>query len=121
MFAASTTAPAITWAPILFVGAALFVLIQAVRGWRAGVMRRIVSILALVFAFLAATIERDRMVPLLRPWGLPDRYLSFIGGILLGTAIYAVVMVIAAIIFKKTSQQDVGLVRVSYGFLGALI
>ena len=99
----------------------MIILLHAYRGWRSGAVRQIVSIVALVLAYAAAIFGRDMIVPLLRPIGLPDRYLSFIGGVLLATVIYGTVMVLSAIIFKKTAQQDVGLVRVSYGFFGALI
>ncbi len=121
MLAVTTPPDGTSWQSILFGGAAAIVLIHAWRGWRLGVMRQLISILALVLAYLAATVERDRIVPLLRPLGLPDRYLSFVGGVLLAIVIYSVVMMLSAIIFKKTSQQDVGLVRVGYGFFGALI
>jgi uncharacterized membrane protein required for colicin V production len=121
MFAVFTPPDGPTWQRILFGAAAVIILVQAYRGWRSGAVRQIVSIVALVLAYAAAFFGRDTVVPLLRPMGLPDRHLSFIGGVLLATVVYSLIMILSAIIFKKTSQQDVGLVRVSYGFFGALI
>jgi hypothetical protein len=121
MFALSHPPAGTPWPSILFGAAALIVLVQAWRGWRAGAVRQLVSLAALALAYAAAIFGRDLVVPMLRPLGLPDRQLSFIGGMLLATVIYGGIMIVAAIVFKKTSQQDVGLVRVSYGFFGALI
>src|SRR6185369_11487488 len=106
MFAVFTPPDGPTWQRILFGAAAVIILLHAYRGWRSGAVRQIVSIVALVLAYAAAIFGRDMIVPLLRPIGLPDRYLSFIGGVLLATVIYGTVMVLSAIIFKKTAQQD---------------
>ena len=106
---------------ILFVVAAFVVLIHAWRGWRAGVVRQVVSLVALVVAGAAAFFGRELLVPVLRPLGLPERQLSFVAGAVLGVVIYFAILIFSAIVFKKTSQQDVGLVRLGYGFFGALI
>ena len=106
---------------ILFAGAALVVLIHAWRGWRAGVVRQVVSLVAFGVAGAAAYFGNGLLVPVLRPLGLPERQLSFVAAAVLALVIYGGILMFSAIIFKKTSQQDVGLVRLGYGFFGALI
>ena len=65
---------------ILFVVAALVVLIHAWRGWRAGVVRQVVSLVALVVAGAAAFFGRELLVPVLRPLGLPEHPDELDGG-----------------------------------------
>ena len=100
MFAVFTPPDGSSWQRILFGAAAVIILVQAYRGWRSGAVRQIVSIVALVLAYAAAFFGRDLVVPLLRPMGLPDRQLSFIGGVLLATAVYGLIMILSAIVFK---------------------
>ena len=106
---------------ILFGIAAVIVLVTAWRGWRAGAVRQLVSLCALGLAYAAAFLGGGLVAPLLAPFALPERQAHFVGGALLATAIYGAIMLVSTIVFKKTAQQDVGLVRVGYGLLGALI
>ncbi|MES2569643.1 MAG: hypothetical protein V4710_06260, partial [Verrucomicrobiota bacterium] len=59
-------------------------------------------------------------MPLLRPLGLPDRILTVVGGVLIGLLLFSAVTGFAALVFKKTSQQSVGVVRFGYGAMGAV-
>ncbi len=106
---------------ILFIGAALLLLVHFWRGWRSGVMRQLFSLIALALAFLAAMFGRELLVPFLRPLGLPDRQLSIIGAVLAALVIYILVSVLSAVLFKNTSDQKLIVVRFGYGLFGGLI
>lgn len=109
------------WKTAFFIGAGILVLVQAVRGWRLGVMRQAVNLLALAGAYLIAFFGGRFAVPFLRPLGFPDPVLAIIGGALMGFVFYTVLTVGAAILFKRTSQQSIGLVKLGYGGLGAVL
>ena len=106
---------------LLFGLASLVVLYHAWRGWRLGVIRQGIRILALLGAYTTAYVCGPWLVPFLRPLGLPDQLLRVLGGAALGLAVFLCVLLVSAIIFKKTSDQSVGVVRWGYGALGALL
>jgi uncharacterized membrane protein required for colicin V production len=104
-----------------FVFVAVFLLAQMWRGWRNGVMRQLCNLLALLSAYVAAWFGGGLLVPLLRPLGYPDMVLSLAGSCLFAIAVYLVIYAVSVIVFKKTSQQDVGIFRFGYGAAGALV
>ncbi len=108
-----------SWQTLLFGAAALVVLYKAWRGWRLGVVRQVLGIVALAAGYGAAVFFGYLAVPILRPIGLPDRVLSVLGGALMGVVVYAGIVVAGGVLFKRTSQQSVGLVRLAYGISGA--
>lgn len=110
-----------SWQAIFLVGAALFIALQAWRGWRLGVVRQLLSIVAIAAAYAAAILGGRLLVPLLRPLGFPDQLLAIGGGAVLGLGAYAAVTLVSGVLFKRTSQQSVGMVRLGYGAFGALL
>jgi len=52
---------------------------------------------------------------------MPDPILSILCGAILALAAYALVSGVGAILFKRTSQQESGLVYFIYGFAGAIL
>ena len=106
---------------IFLIVASLLVAYQAWRGWRRGVVRQIASVVAIVVAYVAAIFGGRLLVPWLRPLALPDPLLAAIGGALCGVVTFAFVTLASALLFKKTSQQTVAMVRLGYGAFGALI
>ena len=72
-------------------------------------------------AYAAAYFGGSLILPLLRPilkW--PDFILSMIGGAVLALVVYGVIASLGSLLFKRTSQHPVGVVRLVYGFSGAL-
>jgi uncharacterized membrane protein required for colicin V production len=106
---------------VLLAAGAILVLLQAWRGWRLGIVRQVISLLAIVLAYVAAFFGGRHLIPFLRPIGLPDQLLGIGGGALLGTLVFLVISVVGAVLFKKTSDQSVGLIRFGYGASGALL
>jgi uncharacterized membrane protein required for colicin V production len=104
-----------------FIGAVLFVLFTAWHGWRLGIVRQVISILALAAAYIIGYFGGGTLGPLLHRFiDFPERALAVLGAVVLGFVIYCCIVLVGAIAFKKTSQQSVGLVRLGYGASGAM-
>ena len=105
----------------LWLAAGLYLLFEIWRGWRRGVVRHGVSVFALltaggigwIFAWMTGAIS-DRIIPLPPPGG------RFVFGLAAGLAFYVAAVVLSSLLFKKTSQQSAGIVRLFYGAGGAL-
>jgi len=109
------------WQLLFFAGAGLLVSIQAFRGWRLGIVRQIVEILAVASAYATAYFLGPRFAPLLRSLAVPDQVLTVIAGTAAGFVVYMGIRIAGAIVFKRTAQQGVGLIRVAFGLSGALV
>ncbi|MEA3208919.1 MAG: hypothetical protein QOE70_1976 [Chthoniobacter sp.] len=103
-------------------GAVLVVLFKIWHGWRLGVVRQLISLGAMVAAALCGFLGGPMVGPLLRgvlPY--PDRLLAVFGGMLCGLVVWLVISIVSAIVFKRTAQQSVTLIRLGYGFAGAAV
>ena len=110
------------WQVVFISIAVILILFEVVRGWRLGLMRQITRLLALGAASAAALLGGSLFVPVARSFfKMPDPVLSILCGALLAFAAYALVSGVGAILFKRTTQQESGLVRLIYGFAGALV
>jgi hypothetical protein len=97
-------------------------LFKAWQGWRLGVVRQIVGLGALVVAAGCGFLGSDAAGAILSPLlPFPERVVAAVGGVLLGFAVYLAITIVSAILFKKTGDQKVTLVRVGYGLAGAAI
>ncbi len=115
---AQSTVP---WQLVFFAGAALLVAVQAWRGWRLGVVRQIVEILSVAAAYATAYLAGPLFAPMLRPLGLPDQVLTAIAGGLAGFLVFVFIRISGAILFKRTAQQSIGIIRFCFGASGALV
>jgi uncharacterized membrane protein required for colicin V production len=109
-------------------GSVLLVLVQSIRGWRLGVVRQLVNLLALVTAYCAAMAAGRLAVPVLHHFGYPDLLVSVITGALVGTVVYAAVEILGGAFWRRSNRPTLGLLRLGYGaggsalgFLGALV
>ncbi len=106
----------------LFAIAALVVLLKAWQGWRLGIVRQLASLGALALASICGLLAAPAMGVILRPFlPLPEKALAPLGGLLLGLVLYVAIGIVCAILFKKTGDQKVTLVRVGYGLAGAVV
>jgi len=104
-----------------FLGAALFIAFTAWHGWRLGILRQIISILALAAAYLIGYFGGGRLGPILhRLSDLPEQALAVFGAVGTGFIVYCCITLIGVIAFKKTAQQRVGFIRLGYGVSGAI-
>jgi hypothetical protein len=103
-------------------GALLFVFFTAWHGWRLGIVRQAISIVALAAAYVLGYFGGGTLGALFhRVLDLPERALAVLGAIGLGIIVYLCIVLIGAVAFKKTSQQSVGLVRLGYGMAGGAL
>ena len=110
-----------TSASWLWLAAGLYLLFEILRGWRRGVMRHGMSVLALIvaggvgwiFAWMTG-FASDRVIPLPYPGG------RLIFGLIAALAFYFAAVALSSLLFKKTAQQPAGIVRLFYGAGGGL-
>ena len=111
-----------SWQYILPVAAVLIIVFKIWQGWRLGLVRQLVSIAALIVASGVGILGARGAGALLRPvLPFPEQVLAPIGGLLLGFVVWAVITMAGAILFKRTSQQGITLVRVGYELAGAAL
>ena len=104
-----------------FLGAGLFVSFTAWHGWRLGILRQLLNILALAAAYLIGYFGGGTLGPLLhRFFNYPERALAVLGAVGLGCIVYCCITLIGMIAFTKTAQQKAGLVRLGYGISGSV-
>jgi hypothetical protein len=100
----------------LWLAAGLYLLFEIWRGWRRGVMRHGMSVVALlvaggvgwIFAWMTGFVS-DWIIPLPYPSG------RLIFGLIAALAFYFAAVALSSMLFKKTAQQPPGLVRLLYG------
>lgn len=105
----------------LWFAAGLYLILEIWRGWRRGVMRHGMSVLALIvaggvgwiFAWMTGFIS-DRLIPLPSPAG------RLIFGLAAALAFYFAAVALSSMLFKKTAQQPPGIVRLFYGAGGGV-
>ncbi len=110
------------WQTLFLSFALVLILFEIVRGWRLGLVRQLVRLAAVIAAYASGLFGGRLLLPVLRGFiHAPDLALSVVSGALLALLVYAVITGIGAILFKKTSQQSVGVVRFVYGAAGAVL
>ncbi len=116
------TAGSPLWQTIFISFALVLLAFEIVRGWRLGIVRQSVRLLALVAAYLAGVFGGRFLLPILRPFlRMPDLLISVVAGAVLALVVYAVISTLGRILFKRTGQQSVGPVRLVYGICGAAL
>lgn len=96
-------------------------LITAFRGWRLGPVRQLISVVALLAAYLTGWYFGGAAVPMLRPLKLPNIVLETLGGMGVGVLTYVVIVVSGGFLFGTTRDQRGALRRFVYGVSGAFL
>jgi len=110
------------WQLTFFGSGLILVIAKAYQGWRMGIARQMVNVLALVIAYLIGYNGSSVIGPVLHKFfDLPERVLAVAGAAAVGFVIYAVLSMVGMLIFKKTSQQSELLMRLGYGASGAMV
>jgi hypothetical protein len=105
-----------------FFGGAVVILLKVWHGWRLGPVRQSLSLFALVVCLFISYSFGGYFGSFLVPLSdLPEAILIPIAGVVLGGVIYGVMVFAGAIVFKKTGEQTVGLVRLGYGLSGGVV
>jgi hypothetical protein len=104
----------------LWLAAGLYLLFEVWRGWRRGVVRHGVSVMALItaggvgwiFAWMTGPLS-NRVVPLPEPVG------RILFGLAAAVAFYVAAVVLSSLLFRRTAQQPPGPRRLVYGLGGS--
>lgn len=107
---------------LLFMGGSgLLMLVQSIRGWRLGVVRQFVNLVAMVAAYGSAMLGGHLLAPLLHPLGYPDLLLSAVSGAFVGGIAYVALSSLGGALFRRTDEQSMGLLRLGYGAGGSAL
>ena len=110
------------WQVVFISFGVILILFEVLRGWRLGLMRQIMRLIALAVAYAVVFFGGGWLVPAVRPlFKIPDPVLSILCGITLAIAAYMLVSGAGAILFKRTSQQQSKLLYLIYGVTGAIL
>lgn len=110
------------WQTIFVSFALILIAFEIVRGWRLGLVRQLVRLLALAAAYAVGLFGGRLLLPILRPFlRLPDLLISIVAGAILALIVYAAISTVGAILFRRTGDQNAGVVRLVYGICGAVL
>lgn len=116
------TAGSPLWQTIFISFAVILIAFEIVRGWRLGIVRQLVRLLALAAAYAAGLFGGRLFLPILRPiFRVPDLLISLVAGAILALIVFAAISILGSILFKRTGQQNAGVVRLVYGICGAVL
>ena len=116
------TAGSSLWQMVFISFAIVLILFEIIRGWRLGIMRQLMRVVAVVAGYAAAYFGGDMLVPLLRSsLKMPDMVISALGGAILAVTVYGIFASLGTIFFRRTAQQRPGIVRLVYGLSGAAL
>ena len=107
----------------VFVSLAIVVLLlEIIHGWRLGLVRQLVRVIAIIVAYSCAFFGARATVPIMRSFfKLPDPILAVLGGAILAAILFAAINLAGAFLFKKTAQQESRFVRLIWGSTGAFL
>jgi hypothetical protein len=114
--------PAPGWQFVFVSLAVVIILLEIIHGWRLGLVRQLVRVIAIVVAYSCAFFAARATIPLMRSFfKLPDPILAVLGGAILAAILFAVINLTGAFLFTKTAQQKSRLVRLIWGSTGAFL
>lgn len=90
-------------------------------GYKRGVVRQALAIAALALGWFGAFSLGPMLSPLVPALGFPVFARPIVSGVITGLAVWIVTMLLGAILFKKTSEQSFGIIRIIYGVSGAAL
>lgn len=108
---------------VLFVSfTILIILLEIIHGWRVGLMRQLVRIVAIIVAYGCALFAGPAVLPIARSFArLPDPLLALIGGAALGVILFAILNGVGPLLFKRTRDHESRVVRLVWGIGGGLL
>jgi hypothetical protein len=110
------------WQLVFVSFAIVIILLEIIHGWRLGLVRQIVRVIAILVAYSSGFFGARATVPIMRSYfKLPDPILGALGGAILGLILFVAINVTGAFLFKKTAQQQSRFLRLLWGSTGAFL
>ena len=106
------------WIPVC---AVFWLLASTWKGWSRGLIRQAVSLAALMGAVAAGFYIGPILAPALPAIGFPRFLRPLVAGSLVAFLIWGTLTSMSAIVFRRTDEQGVGVVRTFYGLSGAVL
>ena len=100
---------------------ALFIAALGWSGWRQGVARQAMTLVAIACAYAAALYGASSVAPVFSFLKYPPQVTRIIGGAAIALATFLGLHGLRRWLFKRTAQQEKAGVRLSYGILGAVL
>src|SRR5207248_5294355 len=109
--------------PYVFISlAVVIILLEIIHGWRLGLVRQLVRVIAIIVAYSCAFFGARATVPIMRSFfKLPDPILAVLGGAILAAVLFAAINLTGTFLFRKTAQQESRFVRLIWGSTGAFL
>ncbi len=99
----------------------VLLLYEIISGWRQGVVRQLVSLAALAAGWFGGCAVAPKAGRFLGFTGLPDLVLQPLGGVVAGVVIFVAVRFMGRVLFRRTSEQGLGVIWFIYGAGGAVL
>src|SRR5438309_7481964 len=110
------------WQYVFISLAIVIILLEIIHGWRLGLVRQLVRVIAIIVAYSCAFFGARATVPIMRSFfKLPDPILALLGGAILAAILFAAINLTGAFLFKKTAQQESRFIRLIWGSTGAFL
>ena len=110
------------WQYVFISLAIVIILLEIIHGWRLGLIRQLVRVIAIIVAYSCAFFGARATVPIMRSFFvLPDPILAVLGGAILAAILFAAINLTGALLFRKTAQQESRLLRLVWGSTGAFL
>jgi uncharacterized protein YggT (Ycf19 family) len=104
------------WQYVFISLAVVIILLEIIHGWRLGLVRQLVRVIAIIVAYSCAFFGARATVPIMRSlFKLPDPILAVLGGAILAAILFAAINLTGALLFRKTAQQESRFVRLIGG------
>jgi len=110
------------WRNVFFALAGGWILLSFLRGWTQGILRQVLVPLAVVGAFVAVILVTPTASGYLyQNTRLPSSASALLLGFAIWLFVYNLLVFLGGIIFKRTRDQDLTIVRLVFGVGGAVI
>ena len=110
------------WQLVFVSLAVVILLLEIIHGWRLGLIRQLVRVIAIIVAYACGFFAANTTIPIMRSClKLPDPILAILGGAILAFILFAAINLIGAFLFKRTAQQPSPVIRLIWGTSGALL
>src|SRR5437870_8873903 len=97
------------WQYVFISLAVVIILLEIIHGWRLGLVRQLVRVIAIIVAYSCAFFGARTTVPIMRSFfKLPDPILAVFGGAILVAILFAAINLSGAFLFKITAHLDSG-------------
>ncbi len=95
------------WQYVFISLAVVIILLEIIHGWRLGLVRQLVRVIAIIVAYSCAFFGARATVPIVRSFlKLPDPILAVLGGAILAAILFAAINLTGALLFRKTAHRN---------------